>query len=139
MRKWEAHVKRKAILLVGVALVAMAATPAEAVSFPQYPGRVKNADFSAGAFQSKGDYVGALDFAADGKSAVTRWKTDYGRSGRCWDTNGAQNGFTACNYNMKENRFIKFQVCHANYGSSSYSKCSEWSPWVSIRNGVEKG
>jgi hypothetical protein len=129
--------KRVGLAVAGVAGAIIMATPAYAVTFPSVsPGRVENSAGSVGAFQSDGDYVGVNDWAFDNKSAVTRWETDYGRTGTCVDSDGAQNGMHACNYDLAETGDIKFQVCHKNFSAGTgYEQCSSWSPWVSIADG----
>ncbi|GAB2562890.1 hypothetical protein [Kribbella endophytica] len=97
---------------------------------------VENSAGSEGRFQSNGDYIGTLDWAFDNKSAVTRWQTNYGRAGECVDKNGAQNGVTACNYDLAENGYVRIQVCHRNLsGGGGLATCSSWSQWLSIRDG----
>ncbi|MFD8419824.1 hypothetical protein [Streptomyces sp. NPDC059466] len=120
---------------VGIILIA---SPAYAVSYPSsWPGVLYTDDYAGlGGFQSDGDYVGVNDLDADGKSTVTRWETDYGRSGECKDTNGADNGWTSCNYDMDENHSMRYNVCLRNYSNDiGWENCSGWSPWISIASG----
>jgi len=133
-------VRKIAGVLAGTAvLIAVAATPAYAVDWPNWPGEVENSAGSQGHFQSNGDYIGTKDWAFDNKSAVTLWETDYGRTGECVDSTGAQDGVKACNYDMKESGHIRIKVCHRNYSTGSgYTTCSSWSQWLSIRDGGPK-
>ncbi|MGJ7909028.1 hypothetical protein ACOQFL_21410 [Actinopolyspora sp. H202] len=61
-----------------------------------------------GCFKNHGDHVTAYDAYADGKHIRTDWYTDYGREGAC--TDGGDAGGDDCNYNMRENGYLKFQV-----------------------------
>ncbi len=130
--------KRKVVgaLLGAVGAVALAVTPAQAE--PEWPANeVENDAGSQGMFQADGDYIGTLDWAFDGKSAITYWQTDYGRTGACVDSDGAQNGVTACNYDMAESGYISYQVCHKDLsGGGTRTECSNWSEWISIRDGI---
>ncbi|WP_329474852.1 hypothetical protein OG558_22160 [Kribbella sp. NBC_01510] len=132
--------KKMAGVLVGaVGIAAFVASPAHAVEWPSWPGEVENSAGDEGNFQSDGDWVGTLDWRFDGKSAVTRWETDYGRSGACVDSNGAQNGETACNYDMAETGYIRIMVCEKDLSAGGgYTTCSAWSQWLSISDGVPK-
>ena len=131
--------KRKvaAAFLGAAGVVALAVTPAQAeVSWPE--NQVENSAGSQGMFAFDGDYIGTLDWAFDGKSAITYWQTDYGRTGACVDSDGAQNGVTACNYDMAESGYITWQVCHKDLSAGGpRTECSDWSPWISIRDGNE--
>ncbi|NBE52203.1 hypothetical protein [Streptomyces boluensis] len=55
-----------------------------------------------GCFWSTGDKFGVADNAADGKRTVLIWKTSYGRSGECHDSNGTLNGYKYCDVNLWE-------------------------------------
>ncbi|MGW6722102.1 hypothetical protein [Streptomyces sp. NPDC054995] len=61
-----------------------------------------------GCFYSTGDDFTVQDMRADGKRAVLKWTTDYGRSGECHDANGANNPPTKCDYNLAEGRTLLF-------------------------------
>ncbi|WP_143013145.1 hypothetical protein [Actinopolyspora mzabensis] len=61
-----------------------------------------------GCFRNHGDHVTAYDGYADGKHIRTDWHTDYGRDGAC--TDGGDAGGDDCNYDMRENGYLKFQV-----------------------------
>ncbi|MFG2587632.1 hypothetical protein OG379_18840 [Streptomyces sp. NBC_01166] len=129
--------KKIATSVAAVAGVILLATPAGAVDWPSVePGRVENSAGSMVAFASEGDYIGVNDWAFDGKSAVGLWETDYGRTGKCVDSDGAQNGMHACNYDMAESGYVRFKVCHQNLSAgTSPTGCSAWSKWVSISSG----
>jgi len=128
--------KLAGILAGGAAIVALAASPAYADGLIPW---AENSAGSRGYFQYDGDKVGTLDWAFDGQSAVTRWETDYGRSGECVDSDGAQNGVMSCNHDMAESGFIRLKVCHKNYSAGTgFTTCSAWSEWISIRDGIPK-
>ncbi|MGW0554428.1 hypothetical protein ACWDZ6_09555 [Streptomyces sp. NPDC002926] len=141
-KKWSAGVKKRIIgTLAAAACTVLMATPAQAEpNWPSWPGEVKTSDgMGYGYFAYDGDYIGANDFKFDGASTVTRWETDYGRSGECKDTNGAQNGVTACNYDMAESGYVRVKVCHRDYSNDiGWINCSSWSQWLSIRDGVPR-
>ncbi|GAA3769768.1 hypothetical protein GCM10022225_65730 [Plantactinospora mayteni] len=61
-------------------------------------------------FYSYGDKFKVTDNYKDGLRAVVIWATDYGRSGECHDADGADNGYTWCNYDFKENQLVFFAV-----------------------------
>ncbi|WP_460650047.1 hypothetical protein [Kribbella endophytica] len=131
--------KTVGVLVGAVGLAAFAAAPAHAVEWPSWPGMVENSAGSKGYFDSDGDHVGTLDWAFDNKSAVTRWETDYGRSGECVDKNGAQNGVTGCNYDLAETGYVRIKVCHQNLSAGGgLTSCSGWSQWLSIRDGIPR-
>ncbi|MFB7224106.1 hypothetical protein [Streptomyces sp. NPDC056227] len=114
------------------------ASPAYAVDYPDsWPGAFYTSDYAGwGAFESNGDYVGAEDLHADGKTTVTRWETNYGRSGECKDSNGADNGVTDCNYDMDEQKAVRIKVCLRNYSNDiGWENCSSWGPWIHISDG----
>lgn len=40
---------------------------------------------------------------------------------------------------MAESGYVRIQVCHKNYGAGGgYIGCSDWSQWLSIRDGIPK-
>jgi hypothetical protein len=115
------------------------ASPAGAVDYPDsWPGELCTQNHEGcGAFAAAGDYVGAFDFLSDGRSTVTRWETDYGRSGVCIDSNGTGNGWTDCNYDFSETASLRFKVCLRNYSNDiGWINCSDWSEWLSISDGT---
>jgi hypothetical protein len=61
-------------------------------------------------FYSTGDKFAVQDMRPDGMRAVVIWHTDYGRSGECHDANGAQNGWTWCDYDFAEGHTLQFVV-----------------------------
>lgn len=61
-------------------------------------------------FYSTGDKFAVQDIRKDGLRAVVIWNTDYGRSGECHDANGAQNGWTWCDYDFAEGHTLRFVV-----------------------------
>ena len=85
-----------------------------------------------GSFATYGDVIGAEDNKADGVRAVTEWKTNYGRSGECQDSDGANNGVAYCNYDFRESALIEFQVVLRNGSNGPDELSSGWSGWESI-------
>lgn len=61
-------------------------------------------------FYSDGDKFSVADLFPDGRRAVIIWNTSYGRSGECTDANGANNGWTWCDYDFLEGYTVNFVV-----------------------------
>lgn len=81
-------------------------SPAQAATitkFCNHPGAIV-----PGCFYSTGDVFTVQDLRADGKRAVLKWSTDYGRSGECHDANGANNPPTKCDVDLREGRSLTF-------------------------------
>jgi hypothetical protein len=122
--------------LIGGALPAASASAAPTVE--RYcVGIVHEAPFyfvTEGCFIPNGDDITAKDFRADGLRSVTEWQTDYGRSDECHNSSGA--GWTiTCYYDMRETERVKIRSCTRNGSSAPNTKCSAWSPWLSISTG----
>ncbi|WP_367323486.1 hypothetical protein [Streptomyces sp. HUAS ZL42] len=118
--------------------VVLMAVPAHATWYPTgWPQHAYTSDYKGeGAFQAEGDWVMAADLGEDGRSAVTRWETDYGRSGECKATGGAFTGKTECNYDFAESGGFRMKVCLRNYSNDiGWENCSTWTPWLSISTG----
>ncbi|MEV5167024.1 hypothetical protein AB0K66_20685 [Streptomyces werraensis] len=87
-------------------------SPAQAATitkFCNHPGSI-----APGCFYSTGDIFTVQDLRADGKRAVLKWTTDYGRSGECHDANGANNPPTKCNVDLREGRTLTFYTVIRN-------------------------
>ncbi|MFI9237197.1 hypothetical protein [Streptomyces sp. NPDC053079] len=84
-------------------------------------------------FDKAGDKVFVKDTAADGKSAVGLWKTNYDRAGGCRNKLGAGK-WAECNYNMREGGYIQLQ--NARYdgdsGRFTYPNPRVYSIWLPI-------
>lgn len=121
------------------ASIALLAAPAYAGTwYPSgYPQHLYTDDNAGeGAFQAEGDWIMANDIAADSKSVVTRWETNYGRDGECKATGGAFTGREQCNYNFDEDYKVRIKVCLRDYSNDiGWENCSTWSPWLSIATG----
>ncbi|MGW0366689.1 hypothetical protein [Streptomyces sp. NPDC002990] len=63
-----------------------------------------------GCFYSDGDKFTVQDMLVDGKRSVLAWRTSYGRTGECHDSNGANNAPTTCDYDLRENETLIFQL-----------------------------
>lgn len=85
-----------------------------------------------GCFSSYGDKFTMDDYKADGLRVVAEWYTDYGRSGECHHTAGADGGQGVCNYNMREDGRINFRVAVRNGASATNSAATSWSGYVPI-------
>ncbi|MFJ6687088.1 hypothetical protein [Streptomyces werraensis] len=70
-----------------------------------------------GIFLSYGDHIRVDDVYADGKSAVVVWNDPHLIERHCWDSNGSNNGYTDCNYNIREGDYVDYRVCLGDYGS----------------------
>jgi len=106
---------RRLTALFGTAVLSMTAlvlapgSPAQAATteFCTQPG----AHAGYGCFWSTGDIIGVNDMLKDGLRTVVEWVTDNG-GGECHDANGANNGWTYCDYDFTEgtNKTIAFRV-----------------------------
>jgi hypothetical protein len=74
-------------------------------------------------FQPYGDKVWVKDTTANGMSAAAVWKTSYGREGVCMNIHG-KGTWVACNYEMRENRFIRFWSVDVDRPTNSYRNWS---------------
>ncbi|MGW2380801.1 hypothetical protein [Streptomyces sp. NPDC001658] len=128
------RVKTTVGLLTGAAAaVVLAAGPANAISI--WMSTSDNA--GSGYFQNYDDTIGVSDTEADGMSTVTRWETDYGRSGTCVDSNGADNGYKVCDYDFDEDGYGRIKVCLRDYSNDiGWINCSTWSDWHPVRGHV---
>ncbi|MEE4589164.1 MULTISPECIES: hypothetical protein [Streptomyces] len=131
--------KISTIFAAATGILAMT-SPAYAVDYPHYPSRLSTSDDAGmGSFLANGDYIGVQDLDYDGRSTVTRWETDYGRSGECKATNGPTNDWIDCNYNFAETGYLRFKVCLRNYSNDiGWINCSDWSRWLSISDGTPR-
>ncbi len=117
--------------LLGVTIASLAVTVAMSTSASagsDGPVVVDSSGYKArGVFLSYGDHIRVSDDYADGKSAVVLWNDPTGEERRCWDSNGALNGMTDCNYNLQEGAYVHYEVCLGEYGSRQvhYSTCGE--------------
>ena len=121
-----------AALIVG----ALPATPALAIE--RYcMGLIHEAPvyfIAEGCFEAVGDEINARDQRADGLRAVTEWETDYGREGECHNALG-EGWNVICNYDMREANRVRLRTCTRNGASAPNTKCTFWSPWLSISTG----
>lgn len=85
-----------------------------------------------GCFQSYGDKFVMDDYKADGLRVVAEWYTDYGRSGECHFTAGADGGQGVCNYDMREDGRINFRVVVRNGSDGANQAATSWSGYVPI-------
>jgi hypothetical protein len=142
--RWENIVKlaaRCGSVLAGAALIAGVIPATSASAAPRVErycmGIVHEAPFywvTEGCFIPNGDDITAEDSYADGLGSVTEWKTDYGRSDECYNGSGA--GWTiTCYYDMRETERVKIRSCTRRGVNASNTKCTSWSPWLSISTG----
>jgi len=57
-------------------------------------------------FYSTGDKVKVMDISRDGLRAVAEIVVDGGARRECHDANGADNGWTWCDFDLPENRLM---------------------------------
>jgi len=87
-----------------------------------------------GCFIPDGDLITAKDLHSDGLRSVTEWETDYGRADECHNAYGE--GWTVtCNYDMRETERVRLRSCTRNGANAPNTKCTVWSPWLSISTG----
>lgn len=112
-----------AVSLVGVG--SASATPADPADVaPMVSSCLQQASTGNSAcFEDVGDRFDVYDGSADGKSAVAYWWTDYGRSGFCYNSNGAGTWAT-CNYDMAEGRVVAWQTCSQNVSAGGPLDCT---------------
>lgn len=107
---------RKAITALVTATASVAAVCA--ISTPAHAATTKFCGpptaFALGCFYSSGDDFTVQDMRVDGKRAVLKWTTDYGRKGECHDANGANNPPTKCDYNFAEGHTVLFTTVIRN-------------------------
>lgn len=85
-----------------------------------------------GCFNSYGDHFTIADYRADGYRAVVEWRTDYGRTGECHDSNGADNGAVDCNEDLAETGNVSIRTVIRD-GSDGFNRyVTVWSPWLDI-------
>ncbi|GAA3246615.1 hypothetical protein ACFO1B_49655 [Dactylosporangium siamense] len=87
-----------------------------------------------GCFVSYGDKITVRDNMEDGLRVIVTWQTDYGRSDVCHNAKGFDTTVT-CNYDMREDSRIRFEVCNRNGASGANLNCTTWTPWLSISTG----
>ncbi|MGW2015688.1 hypothetical protein [Streptomyces sp. NPDC001927] len=85
-----------------------------------------------GCFSSYGDKFTMDDYKADGLRVVAEWYTDYGRSGECHYTAGADANPGVCNYDMREDGKVNFRVAVRNGADAANSAATSWSGYVPI-------
>lgn len=85
-----------------------------------------------GCFSSYGDKFTMDDYKSDGLRVVAEWYTDYGRSGECHWSAGADGGQGVCNYDMREDGRINFRVAVRNGADAANSAATSWSGYVPI-------
>ncbi|MFD7323084.1 hypothetical protein ACFV9D_18635 [Streptomyces sp. NPDC059875] len=85
-----------------------------------------------GCFSSYGDKFTLDDYKADGLRVVVEWYTDYGRSGECHWTGGADGGQGVCNYDMREDGRVNFRVAVRNGSTAANTAATSWSGYVPI-------
>ncbi|MDX3434226.1 hypothetical protein PV664_35835 [Streptomyces sp. ME01-18a] len=119
---------RLALLGSMTALVAGTVTsvPASAVKIPN----CITAPVAEGCFEPDGDDISVADDAADGKRTVVKWVTDYGRSGECQNTLGANTRAT-CYYDMQETGKVQLTLGLQNGDNGAFEKLGT-SPWFAI-------
>jgi len=74
-------------------------------------------------FEDYGDKFYVYDGDTDGASAAAYWWTDYGRSGICYNSNGAYT-WAECNYDMRETGVVYWQTCYQNRSSGGNLYCT---------------
>ncbi|MEV1006531.1 hypothetical protein [Streptomyces sp. NPDC049881] len=118
----------------GAAAILLAAAPAASADPYVHCQEVGPSAAPAGAvcFSSYGDKITVLDTLADGYRVVGDWQTDYGRSGECHNANGANNTSVTCNYDMRENRTIRWRACLRKGANGADHKCGAWTGWRPI-------
>ncbi|MGW0365807.1 hypothetical protein [Streptomyces sp. NPDC002990] len=84
-----------------------------------------------GCFKAYGDKIWVEDTKSDGFRVVVRWQTNYGRSGECHQTGGAGSA-GVCNYDMREDGQIRFEVMRRDGASGPNYNPSAWTPWINI-------
>lgn len=70
-------------------------------------------------FQPYGDKVWVADYLANGYSAAAYWKTDYGRTGTCYDSTVDRN-WHVCDYNMREGRHITIWAVNVRRSTNTW-------------------
>lgn len=70
-------------------------------------------------FQPYGDKVWVADYRANGYSAAAYWKTDYGRTGTCYDGTVDKN-WHVCDYNMREGRHITIWAVNVRRSTNTW-------------------
>ncbi|GAA3569449.1 hypothetical protein GCM10022222_62040 [Amycolatopsis ultiminotia] len=123
-----------ALGMAALALPVYTAAPAAASSWPIWEVRTTDKWAGYGKFDHDGDRILAADQDVDGRSIVVVWKTDYGRSGTCKNSQGG-GVEKVCNYNLSEQGRIQIKACLSNNGSAPYG-CGKPSNWVSIGDGT---
>lgn len=108
----------KALVATIAALAATVAVSTSASAGTNGPTVYDSSGYKAyGIFLSDGDHIRVDDVYADGKSAVVVWNDPHLIERHCWDSNGSNNGYTDCNYNITEGAYVDYKVCLGEYGS----------------------
>jgi hypothetical protein len=117
----------------GLMGVGLAATPAQAEALWCNEVRTPSVGLlGRGCFHSYGDIIDISDQDSDGMRAINEWMTSYGRTGECHDTDGAWNGYKACNYDMDEDGWIRFRIVIRNGATGDDAHRGSWSLWFPI-------
>jgi len=75
-------------------------------------------------FEDYGDWFHVYDGDSDGASAAAYWWTDYGRSGICYNSEGAGT-WASCNYNMDEDGIVYWKTCYQNRSAGGDLYCTQ--------------
>lgn len=118
--------------IAGVLATGLLAAPSQAAISHCEGLYVDSLAYAHGCFDPYGDHILATDRHADGMRAVVEWQTNYGRSGECHDANGANNGEVDCNYNMREDRLVRFRTVVRDGADGRNHYITAYSPWLSI-------
>lgn len=99
-------------------VVAVADTPASAhTGGPPYLSTCVPSDgIVESCFESEGDDFWVRDNEADGKSAAVKWRTDYGRTGKCINSHGSGT-WHECMFDMAEGHLVEWD--HYTYDSDT--------------------
>ncbi|UGY93577.1 hypothetical protein [Streptomyces gobiensis] len=115
--------RRTAKRCLNIATVGAISAAAILVMGPQAHAAAKITEFCTqpfapegmGCFYSDGDRVRVADITRDGLRAVAEIRVGGTNEYReCHDSNGADNGYTWCNFNVTENRAMSIQIVARN-------------------------
>lgn len=116
--------------LVGAGVVVTPASAAEVFACRTL--KIGDDSLAYGCFSSDGDWIHAGDLSTDGLRAVVEWETDYGRADECHDANGAHIDAVSCNYDMREEGYLRFRVVVRNGANGANQHATTWGRWWPI-------